>query len=749
LSLARQLHWAPAMIVTTHFTSPLSRSVGAALALGAAVSACSSPDSSEPSPKIELDGVEYPLARDDPRAIFADRLEDYEPMVASPTRGSGSVEGPPRMIRRNLQTGERRVVMLPPDVQAALDEAKRDGLSSELRTSGTANRAELPEALGSLLGPHEPSQGLMGERDALLEARPATRGTVLDLEINRTTAYSTQTDTTAWPVRTTVHLALTFPGVKTWCSGTMIGWRTVLTAGHCLKNAQYGEVDSVRVIPGLEGTYMPFGESPSYDTMVDSAWAEDYDYDFDWGLVWMTRSLGEVTGSLGVRAFSDSELHNLPIDMFGYPQSIDAFGRQMVRSPGTAQCSDGEMVYYSATASGGLSGAGVRPSSGSLRDNLLAVHSGTQPLGCFTVNHKGGARITTLRKAFINGVTDSNPQTSPDYSRWRATNGYGFSRVSAAASDTTRINYIMRGLDNAVWFNSRFNTNPTDFEWSSLGGDTRGTPVIVARSSPNFDIFARGTGIPGIVCHKRWVGVWEPSQTGWNCFNDMMIQGSPTAVSTSSGRLFVYGRDANRHVLEKRWASGTGWQAVRDLGVTTNEDVSVARMSDTSHALAIRDVSGAICTVTISYSPSSWYCIPNSYTTVAPTIVSSGPSRLDIFAPAEDGTVLQYWWRGNGWSGPVSIGGKTRLPVVAVSRAANKIDIVVESIPESNTSGPTIYKSLDGDTWSPSQIGYDNLTGAMIDVSAAAWGSGRLEVFARGQDLRIYNRWVTSSGWAP
>src|SRR5215510_15118307 len=65
------------------------------------------------------------------------------------------------------------------------------------------------------------------------------------------------TDTRAAPFRYIVNLEYDFGGaigVRAMCSGTLVGPRTVLTAGHCLS----GNVPArMRVIPGRAGPLEP------------------------------------------------------------------------------------------------------------------------------------------------------------------------------------------------------------------------------------------------------------------------------------------------------------------------------------------------------------------------------------------------------------------------------------------------------------------------------------------------------------
>ena len=72
-----------------------------------------------------------------------------------------------------------------------------------------------------------------------------------------------QTPTTSFPFRGVVKLIIKFPktpiGIAHGCTGSLIGGKHVLTAGHCVfQSSEGGWATSIRVIPALDGEIPPF-----------------------------------------------------------------------------------------------------------------------------------------------------------------------------------------------------------------------------------------------------------------------------------------------------------------------------------------------------------------------------------------------------------------------------------------------------------------------------------------------------------
>ena len=115
-------------------------------------------------------------------------------------------------------------------------------------------------------------------------------------------------------------------------------------------------------------------------------------------------------------------------------------------------------------------------------------------------------------------------------------------------------------------------------------------------------------------------------------------------------------------------------------------------------------------------------------------VTSSGPNRIDVFAASRGGAAnnpnpLQWWWwDGNTFHGPQSLGGDlTATTVSAVASGPSRLDVFGVS-----GDGHLVRWQWDGTAWSgPNPRGQDLPAG---DLSAVAAGPGHIHVFARGSD---------------
>ena len=134
-------------------------------------------------------------------------------------------------------------------------------------------------------------------------------------------------DTTTYPWRTICKLYSTFPnGAVGGCSGAIIGCPDghgyhVLTAGHCIHSQDNGGwATSVRVIPGLDNTYMPFNDAWGTFVRSYSGWTENEDHRHDWALITLDRNIGDYVGWMGrMTDSSSSSIYTGTLNTAGYP----------------------------------------------------------------------------------------------------------------------------------------------------------------------------------------------------------------------------------------------------------------------------------------------------------------------------------------------------------------------------------------------------------------------------------------------
>lgn len=207
------------------------------------------------------------------------------------------------------------------------------------------------------------------------------------------------TPTNYFPASAQCRLVMTFPdGYTSAGSGSMIGSKYVLTAGHCVYSHDHGGwATSVSVFPGQDGSTKPWSAWATYLRSVEG-WTSDENNDYDYALVTLNSHVGYNTGWFGLGSYSNATLDNIYGYIAGYPGD-KAWGTQW-QSNGRIEDYDSTMVYYDTDTNSGQSGSGVYRISGGNR-YVFAVHGG---VGWFWLEeYNRAARINNNRFDLIRG----------------------------------------------------------------------------------------------------------------------------------------------------------------------------------------------------------------------------------------------------------------------------------------------------------------------------------------------------------
>lgn len=128
-------------------------------------------------------------------------------------------------------------------------------------------------------------------------------------------------DTTQVPWRCICHLVVEgADGREVLGSGWLAGPCTVITAGHNLfSELHHHQAEKVWVLPGRSGEAVPFGYDSSFTFAVHPKWKSDGNREFDVGVIWLDKPIGERLGWFGFAAHPDAKLQNLLVNNAGYP----------------------------------------------------------------------------------------------------------------------------------------------------------------------------------------------------------------------------------------------------------------------------------------------------------------------------------------------------------------------------------------------------------------------------------------------
>ena len=122
------------------------------------------------------------------------------------------------------------------------------------------------------------------------------------------------------------------------CTGTMIGQRLILTAGHCI-DWRDDEVGWVKFTPAYYDGNKPFGHAWGtriiyWDRPDDSDGLSDQETAFDYVVVVLDRNMGDLTGYAGYRTYSSSWNNGNYWQQIGYPGDLSGAQRPAFFSPG-------------------------------------------------------------------------------------------------------------------------------------------------------------------------------------------------------------------------------------------------------------------------------------------------------------------------------------------------------------------------------------------------------------------------------
>jgi glutamyl endopeptidase len=170
------------------------------------------------------------------------------------------------------------------------------------------------------------------------------------------------TSTATDPWRMHASLLITAADGSRWIgTGWFIGPHTLMTAGHVVYITNSGVpgrdgwVSSISVMPGRNGSSLPFGSVTSSNFRTVKGWANNGDENYDYGAIIIPNELGNTVGWFGFGIWPDTELRSAVANISGYPGDKPA-GTQWYNNHTIASVTS-RKVFYDIDTAGGQSGA--------------------------------------------------------------------------------------------------------------------------------------------------------------------------------------------------------------------------------------------------------------------------------------------------------------------------------------------------------------------------------------------------------
>lgn len=186
--------------------------------------------------------------------------------------------------------------------------------------------------------------------------------------------------------------------LNTSCTGTLIGPKHFITAGHCVYDVTNRQLTTYLVFTPRQienGTY-PFGEIKAAKIYIQKEFMDNLDVAYDFAVVELAEPVGNKTGWADLQVVTN-ETSLKKIRITGYPEDEIMDTMWTVTCPATIK---GTQILYKCDTSGGMSGSSLFSSNvPGAQEKIYGIHSwgSSESNGGVIINQKNFDIITAWK----------------------------------------------------------------------------------------------------------------------------------------------------------------------------------------------------------------------------------------------------------------------------------------------------------------------------------------------------------------